>query len=114
MTREQAFGLLRSLGAATAVVSYSGGGDEGGVDSVELLDEDGAVIHDIHDYYHGPGEPFDGAEALAEVLSEPVEEQHGGFDGPGTCGRITWVVAERKVVDRPAYEEYVEYGPFEV
>ena len=115
MIREEAFAALEALGAASAVVRYSGGGDEGGVDSVELFDADDAVLFDLHDHYPGDaGEPFEGAEELAEALEEPVDEQHGGFTGGGINGQITWVVPARKVVDRPAYEEYVEHGPYEV
>lgn len=115
MTRAEAFSKLEEVGAASAVVRYSGSGDEGGVDQIELLDEDDAVIHEIRDYYpDAASEPFFGAGDLAEVLAAPVDDQHGGFDGDGVDGQITWVVAERKVIDRPAYKEYVEHGPFEV
>ena len=115
MTRDEAFSKLAELGAASAVIRYSGGGDEGGVDSVEVLDEDAVVLYDLHAYYpDATAEPFFGAGDLAETLEAPVDEQHGGFTGAGVDGQITWVVASRKVIDRPAYEEYVEYGPFEV
>ncbi len=115
MIRAETFAALDALGVSSAVVRYSGGGDEGGVDSIELLDAEDALLFDLHDHYlGGANRPFDGAEELAAALEAPVEEQHGGFDGSGIDGQITWLVAARKVMDRPSYEEYVEYGPFEV
>lgn len=43
MERSEVFALLAAKGAAKAVVHFSGGNDEGGVDGIELLDKDGNV-----------------------------------------------------------------------
>lgn len=113
MTREEAFTKLAVLGAATAVVRYSGGGDEGGVDEIDILDGGADLLHVLLDHHDGGLDPGEATE-LAEALEAPVDEQHGGFIGAGVEGTLTWVVSARKVIDRPSHEEYVEYGPFEV
>jgi hypothetical protein len=46
MQREKIFSVARDIGARKIRVSYSGGGDSGSIDGVELLDEDDEPISD--------------------------------------------------------------------
>jgi hypothetical protein len=53
MTKHEVFAELKRLGAAKAVVEFSGGNDEGGVDDIALLDADGKQIDvELSDHVH--------------------------------------------------------------
>lgn len=115
LTREEAFTELARRGIVHAVVFYQGGGDEGGVDAVELFDyeiEDIDDIEDGHDYeptlsLYEPDFIYNPAvcgvehfncnnadERLAGALCGPLYSKYIGFDGePYVTGKILWDVA---------------------
>ena len=99
MTRAEVFGRLRELGAAAAVVPFSGGYDEGFIEGITLQDAEGNAVSVIHeDYYGGAEEPFEGAHRLAEALSGPVYDEYGGFAGEFEVeGRVVWDVTKATV-----------------
>ena len=96
MNRDQAFAALRQRGVAKAVVSFSGGNDEGGVNDITLLDASGETLqHDLPTYTYGKeGEDV----ALSEALGEPVYDQYGSFSGEfDVDGEVIWGVETREV-----------------
>lgn len=125
MERSAVFEALKKRGAAKAVVSFSGGGDEGGCDGIQLLDAAGAVIAEIDEYYGNTtvwdpdtqtykdiGPPNE-EQQMSEGLCVPVYEKYHSFAGEfSVSGTVTWDVATRKVT--MSGEESVEqYEPFE-
>jgi hypothetical protein len=72
---------LNQLAAVKAVVTYSGGNDEGGGD-ITYLDADGNEIKVESDYEAGP---------LGQFLWEPIEDRYGGFGGDFSAhGTLTY------------------------
>ncbi len=104
MTREEAFEKLEAMGAALVHVSYHGGGDQGFVDDVTLLDGEGKE----GEAPVSMGEFLDAE--LEEALEQPIYDELGsGFgDGDGCQGDITWNVAEREILMTHRYPEWQE------
>jgi hypothetical protein len=90
------FAELERDGVRQAVVSFSGGNDEGGADEITFL--------------RGGGEPAtnelmwtDGREDFAEALSAPIYDQIGTFAGAFIVhGTVTWDVPARSITLRDA------------
>lgn len=125
MNRAQVFERLEELGAAKAVVEFSGGNDEGGADSITLHDAGGNEIGEVREYVppyvvgadggwlkeevEGYGgrkclrpvvrehTPEEEAEmALAAALAAPVYERFHSFAGDfSASGEVVWDVAAR-------------------
>lgn len=76
MDRKEIFAELRKRGAAKVVVQFSGGGDEGGVENIQLLSETGFPIGTLPAW---GGEGIDGE--LADQLSKPVYDRYYSFAG---------------------------------
>jgi hypothetical protein len=122
MTRQEIFNALSLLGAAKAVVSFSGGGDEGSVESIALIGPDGKKIKTLKEaYLPHTWDPatrtwkqereYTEEEALVNALCDPVDERYGSFAGDFyVSGECVWDVASRKV--RMSGEEKV-MSPFE-
>ena len=119
MTRNQVFAALKSKGVAKALVHYSGGNDEGGVNQIELFDANGENIGQMQEYYgcpsiwdevtktYKPGPPPTDDERLAEALGAPVYEKYGGFAGEYYVdGIVTWDVVNNKVNDHGTEQVY--------
>ena len=53
MNVSQAMRKLMDRGVAKVKVSFSGGGDEGGVDSITLYDDKGKSIGNLEESYDG-------------------------------------------------------------
>lgn len=91
LSRGEIFNRLRALGAAKATVEFSGGGDEGGVDSITLHDGEGNELPiKLEENYSGSRwdgtkyvsvEPDTENNQLAGALSAPVNERYGTFAG---------------------------------
>jgi hypothetical protein len=76
MDRKRMFAELRKRGAAKAVVEFGGGGDDGGVENIQLLSETGFPICTL--------EPWGGEgveKELAAALSKPVYDKYYSFAG---------------------------------
>ena len=99
MTRAEVFERLQELGAVTAVVPFHGGYDEGFIEGITLKGAEGNAIAVIQDYYGSAEEqPFEGADHLAEALSEPIYEEYGSFAGDFEVeGRVIWDVSKGTV-----------------
>lgn len=93
MSRAAVFAALRSRGADRAVVAFSGGGDEGGADSITLYKGEQELSTLPPDAYidkrtHGPVDPD---VELADALSDPVHREYGGFSGDYDVeGAVVW------------------------
>ena len=109
LPRPEVFRRLAEAGAARAEVHFSGGNDEGGVDSIEFLDADGTVILQLEEYYaeqvydrernrYVEKRPPTDQELLVTALCEPVYNKYHGFAGEFyVSGKIIWSVAEQRV-----------------
>jgi len=99
MNRTEVFRRLRELGAVGAIVPFYGGNDEGFTEGITLKGAEGNTIVIIQDYYGSvEEEPFEGADHLAEALSEPVYEEYGSFAGDFEVeGRVIWDVSKGTV-----------------
>lgn len=97
-----AFNLMRVLGIAIARVYFSGGNDEGGVDAINVVAQDGDTF-DLSPY----GEEGDKG-ALVELLGRPVYAEYGGFnDEPYVDGVLTWSLGAG-TVKMTGDEQYTE------
>lgn len=82
--RRSVFARLKDKGVALVEVEFSGGHDEGGVDSIVLYDAEGAEI-----------ERLDEDDELGEALSEPIYDKYSTFAGEfSVTGVVTWNVVD--------------------
>lgn len=111
MTRDEAFRELSRRGAVTARVGFSGGNDEGGAESIDLLDAEGKSIGSLDPYQYEDTPDSQ----LADALAKPVEDTYGGFAGDfEVSGTVTWDVRTRKVTMAKSETEWVEHAETEV
>lgn len=125
MENAEVFKKLRELGAAKAVVEFSGGNDEGGAEDIVLYDVAGERIGGVDG--DPPGIRWDPEQKrfvevpitperrieteLAEALESPVYEEFGTFAGDFSVGgQVTWDARERTVTMSGEESQYV---PFE-
>jgi hypothetical protein len=92
MDRRAMWAELRRRGVAKVTVSFSGGGDEGGVDEISLQDAAGNEIGKLQEDYGGstydpktgqwvPVNPPNPDTGLVEALVAPVYERYHSFAG---------------------------------
>lgn len=125
MNRNQVFEKLKELGATKAIVAFSGGNDEGGVDDIYLYNNDQQISHQFGSWYTGHtwGYREDGsygvlpdkeeADALAVALVAPVDERYATFAGEFYVhGEVVWDV-EQKTVYMKGQESYETWSAFE-
>jgi hypothetical protein len=94
--KNRVFQLLRLRGASKAVVSFSGGNDEGDVDSIKLTIGDEQIDLDV--WWEGDQTDHPDKE-LSVLLAAPVWERYGGFAGDfQVYGIVTFDVAAGTVV----------------
>lgn len=124
LTRDEAFAELEARGAACARVWFSGGGDEGGVDSIHLEALGGKELARLE----SPNVPChwnpqtNRYEALREMtlderlygaLEKPVDDRYGSFAGEFQVrGTVVWDVATR-TVKMDGSETYDHWESFE-
>ena len=112
--KERVFTLLRQKSATKAVVEYSGGNDEGGVNSIiltiqlangELEERDFLVWYCGGYQYLGGGgykrlnEWENEDQELSELLQGPVDEKYGSWAGDFSAyGELIWDVEGGTVV----------------
>jgi hypothetical protein len=116
MSRTAVFSALRSRGADRAVVAFSGGGDEGGADSITLYaGEEELSQLSLYTYVgETPRCPVNPDVALADALSDPVNKEYGGFDGDFDVeGEVIWETEGETVMlvkdEREGYEHSEVY-----
>jgi hypothetical protein len=109
MTKNEIFEELKKRGAAKAIVTFSGGGDEGGVNCIDLFDASSKNIGSLDENFEAekwnpetkrmePVEniPMDGK--LANALGKPVYDKYGGFAGEFyVSGEIIYDVAASSI-----------------
>jgi len=114
--KREAMKALEKMGATSALISYSGGNDEGGVDLVVVRTPKGEQIleerYRSYTYRNGstyrkPFPPDIKEEGeLVELLSAPIYDQWGSFAGEfSTYGTITFIVETDTVEWTNGYEE---------
>lgn len=113
MTRPEVFAELASRGADRAVVSFSGGNDEGGPDSIALQRGDEEIR--TLPTWAGEGDTAAKADAqLADALSDPIFEEYGTFAGDfDVTGEVIWDLDGETVAmvrdERSEYEHLEDY-----
>lgn len=111
MTRPEVFAALLSRGASRAVVEFSGGNDEGGPDSITLLDGEEEIAKLQAWWSDGDTVTEAGAE-LADALCDPIFEEHGTFAGDfDVTGEVIWDAETHTV--QMIRDERSEYQHFE-
>jgi len=116
LSRFELFAELRRRNVAKVEVQFSGGGDEGGVDSISLQDAEGNEIGTLEEDYGGsqwdgqkwvPVNPPNPDTALVNALCAPVYDKYGSFAGEFyVSGKINVDVAAETI--KMPYQESVE------
>lgn len=104
---------LKKRGAAKAVVHFSGGGDDGGVEQISLLNSEGKEIGTLQEYVYGGDDKQTPADTeLAEALSKPVYDKYYSFAGEFyVSGTVVWDAETRKhkMSGQESVETYEEF-----
>jgi hypothetical protein len=101
------FSFCESLGVVRVNVEYSGGGDSGGVDRIDLVFKDKKSDRKaIRNFFR---------EELEEDLGNPIWNRHGSFaDGGGysVSGSVVYSIADKKawIEGTDHFYEYTEDG----
>lgn len=113
----RALSMLKATGATSALVTFSGGNDEGGVDSIELIfsPTERREIEYTDERMWDPVQKRDVAyqvtpdqktiNALWDLLSAPVYDRYGSFAGEFyVSGQIVYDIPKWKMELTDAYE----------
>ncbi len=101
-----AFDRLRKRGATKALVEFSGGNDEGGVNGIEIVYPGDKPNEQLEVYYDGaqmeyvdgqwrqkPQEKATEDQELSLILQRPVDDRFGSWAGEFEAyGTLTWYV----------------------
>jgi len=116
MTRAVVFDALKSRGADRAVVAFSGGGDEGGPDSITLFigEEELSTLSLLGHNGETSKDAVDTDEELVDALSEPIFDEYHGFAGDfDVMGEVVWEIDGNTVKmvkdERASYEHSEAY-----
>jgi hypothetical protein len=104
--REKGIELLRKRGAVKAIVEFSGGNDEGGVDGIQIVFPGDKPAENLEVYYDGaqmeyvegqwrqkPKEKATEDQELSLILQKPVDDEFGSWAGEFEAyGTLTWDV----------------------
>lgn len=126
MTKYEVFRGLRERGVKGAVVDFSGGNDEGGVDNITFVMQDGTKKRFDGDVYASHRDStFDGTrwvtlsakvsadDALATALAAPVDDEYGSFAGEfHVSGTVLWD-AEAETVKMTGQQSVDMWSDFE-
>jgi len=109
LTRSDVFRILRERGVGLAVVEFSGGGDEGGVQGIELFSSSGNKMPDLdEDYgetafnrntnaYEQIRQPSADC-VLADAMGQPIYDRYGSFAGEfSVSGTIEYDVEKETI-----------------
>lgn len=107
-TVREAVDNLRKAGVATVTVSFSGGNDEGGADSIEYLDAAGALIGSIP-----KADAYESSEwdANTRTYGPPTWHVYEGYNNkrPATAEEIKWAKVAQ-VLESPIYERFGSFA----
>jgi hypothetical protein len=100
---------LNERGVAQAIVLFSGGGDEGGVDQITLFDSTGLRLDDLNEVYYQQEKTED--HEIAEALGKPVYERYFTFAGEFYVnGEVIWDTTnctfKFETDERSMYDDY--------
>lgn len=124
LDKERTLELLRKKGAVRVVLEFSGGHDEGAVESITLYDAydngqdlptwycGGYGMEKVNgEYQYVPlSEPANEDEELADLLEGPINEAFGAWDGvSSTQGTLTWDVESQTAKLEYDQETYIEH-----
>lgn len=119
MPRTEVFNRLTAMDIQRVEVEYSGGGDEGGVDTLTYYKNDGTFYTEEERYYPdeeyniqtGEYEPLPPPDDIEEILlnralCEPVYDKYYSFAGDFyVSGKVVWNVKDKKVIMDDVTEE---------
>jgi hypothetical protein len=129
MSRSNVFAEILTRGAVKAVVYFSGGHDEGGCDSIVLVDADDKKVIELDPYPEYAKNPSCGCYQCSDSkdwnvkhavldqrltafvigLKGPVDDQYGTFAGEFyVTGTVVWDATEKTC--RMSGDERVEVG----
>ena len=102
MSNNEIFAELEKQNIVTVTIEFSGGGDEGGCESIIAIDEDGKEVTWDESYgtYNSVTHSYDYTpeEKLRSSLCQPVYQKYGGFAFEGSVhGTLTWNVKDKIV-----------------
>ena len=107
MNNTEVFRLLRQRNVIKALVHFSGGNDEGDVESITLLVDAGQI--DLEPHYYGDDDS-DPDKHLAKLLAEPVWDRYGGFGGDFYVdGRVVYDVTAGTAKMHTTEQESVDH-----
>jgi len=118
LEKTRTFELLRKKGAATAVLEFNGGHDEGGVESILLFDAAGELVCDLEVWYCGYSngdwipisKPANEGQELSDLLQGPVDQTFGSWGSvASTSGICTWDVEAGTATLSYTQDEPAEY-----
>lgn len=112
MNKQEVYTKLQELKIGKVEVEFSGGGDEGGVDSISLIkDDDPDQIINVNLWGSKEDNPLDAD--LVEALSNPVYDAYGTFAGEfSVYGTLIWNAVEMKCYMKGS-ETVSTYEPFD-
>lgn len=122
MNVSQAMRKLMDRGVAKVKVSFSGGGDEGGVESIVLYDNNGTNIGTLEESYDGytynpvtkqyEQKGLTEDQEIAKVLGKPVYDKYYSFAGEFyVSGTVDWDVFKgtHKMSGQESHEYYEDF-----
>lgn len=124
MMKYEVFAALRKLGATKAVAHFSGGNDEGGVDSIDFFDSTGNRLDIPADPYHvsrawGDSVDVDGnvlpSDSMVVTIEPVVKVAHPAWKGRETyaCRLATPdEIALHNLLDALGAPVHAQYGGF--
>lgn len=137
LDKQETFELLRKRGARSVVLTFSGGHDEGGVESIEMVYDDGREEDFLIWYCGGYGfkakddptfdpldyttgfiplsKPANEDERLSDLLQGPIDDKFSSWDSVNsTSGTLTWEVEGERCVLEYTQDQEVWSGEKEV
>jgi len=108
MDRKEIFAELRRRGAAKAIVEFSGGHDDGGVNDIKLLSQTGFPVGTI--------EPWDAPEEDKEIsaaLIQPVYDRYYSFAGEFYVNGAIEYDVEKETIQMTGSESEEVWNEFE-
>lgn len=125
MSKEEVFSWIIEQGAVKAIVEFSGGGDEGGVENIYLEDDKGQRIKEFKEFYdHSAKYNWDTDkyesthiltidERVNQTLCKPVYDKYYSFAGDfHVNGTVVWD-AVNKTCKMEGSKSHREYDDFE-
>lgn len=106
-TREEVFAFIESKGGDSAVIDYSGGHDEGGINSIGIYKDDNLVceLEEPRERWNPETKTYElvgdkGEEKFIKAIIQPVYEEYHSFAGEFYVdGTLTWDCKEKKVTN---------------